>query len=76
MNQTKGQSQVNIVAVIDGMENKWGNDFMGYDVKSPLFLASNDYDIVIASVNFYGEIFNNIVNKGISKERIIPNFML
>ena len=76
MDPSKANNQVNIVAVIDGIENKWGNDFMGHEIKSPEFLATNNYDIVIASVNFYGEIFNNIVNKGISKERIIPNFML
>ena len=39
-------------------------------------LAKELSDIIIASVNFYGEIFNNIINKGISRERIIPNFML
>jgi organic radical activating enzyme len=72
----KSNNHLNIEGVVDGMENKWGNDFMGYKIKSPQFLNSNNYDIVIASVNFYGEIYNTIVNKGISKERIIPNFML
>jgi poly(ribitol-phosphate) beta-N-acetylglucosaminyltransferase len=76
MDQSKENNQANVIAVIDGMENKWGNDFMSYEIKSPEFLATNNYYIVIASVNFYGEIFNNIVSKGISKERIIPNFIL
>ena len=76
MDETKGLKKLNILGVVDRMEDKWGTQFMGYEIKSPLSLTNNEYDIVIASVNFYGEIFNQIVSLGISKDRIIPNFML
>ena len=39
-------------------------------------LAKELSDIIIASVNFYCEIFNKIISLGISKERVIPNFLL
>jgi hypothetical protein len=61
---------------VDGMEEKWGSDFMGFEVQSPQSLIDSESDIIIASVNFYGEIFNKIISLGISKDRVIPNFLL
>lgn len=65
-----------ISGVVDGMEEKWGTDFMGFKVKSPQTLVDSESSIVIASVNFYGEIFNRLISMGISKDRVIPNFLL
>jgi hypothetical protein len=65
-----------ISGVVDGMEEKWGSDFMGFEVQSPQSLIDSESDIVIASVNFYGEIFNKLISLGISKDRVIPNFLL
>ncbi len=65
-----------ISGIVDGMEEKWGSDFMGFEVQSPQSLIDSESDIIIASVNFYGEIFNKIISLGISKDRVIPNFLL
>jgi len=65
-----------VLGVVDGMADKWGDEFMGFEVQSPDFLIGRESDIVIASVNFYGEIFNAILSLGIPKERVIPNFLL
>ena len=76
MDEAKGLNKLKILGVVDGMEDKWGDQFMGYEIESPLSLTNNGSDIVIASVNYYGEIFNKIISLGISKDRVIPNFML
>jgi len=65
-----------VSGVVDGMEDKWGSEFMGFEVKPPEFLIDDESDIIIASVNFYGEVFNRIMSLGISKDRVIPNFLL
>ena len=65
-----------VSGVVDGMEEKWGSSFMGFEVKSPEFLLDDESDIIIASVNFYGEVFNKIMSLGVSKDRVIPNFLL
>jgi sulfatase maturation enzyme AslB (radical SAM superfamily) len=65
-----------VSGIVDGMEEKWGTDFMGFEVQSPQSLVDTELDIVIASVNFYGEIFNKLISMGISKNRVIPNFLL
>jgi len=39
-------------------------------------LLDDESDIIIASVNFYGEVFNRITSLGISKNRVIPNFLI
>jgi hypothetical protein len=61
---------------VDGMEDKWGSNFMGFEVQNPESLVDSKSDIVIASVNFYGEIFNKIISLNISKNRVVPNFLL
>jgi poly(ribitol-phosphate) beta-N-acetylglucosaminyltransferase len=73
---TMKEGQNEILAIVDGFEDKKGTDFMGFKVHSPTFLLENQSDIVIASANFYGEIYNKITSLGISKDRIIPNFLL
>ena len=75
LNTRKENAHV-VLGIVDGYEEKWGIDFMGYKVESPSFLLNNKSDVVIASVNFYGEIYNQIIALGISKDRIIPNFLL
>ena len=65
-----------VTGIVDGMEEKWGANFMGFEIQSPLSLIDSELNIVIASVNFYGEIFNKLISMGISKDRVIPNFLL
>jgi poly(ribitol-phosphate) beta-N-acetylglucosaminyltransferase len=65
-----------VSGIVDGMEEKWGSAFMGFEVQSPQSLVDNKSDIIIASVNFYGEIFNKLISIGVSRDRIIPNFLL
>jgi poly(ribitol-phosphate) beta-N-acetylglucosaminyltransferase len=65
-----------ISGVVDGVEKKWGSNFMGFEVQSPQYLIGRESDIIIASVNFYGEIFNKIISLGISKDKVMPNFLL
>ena len=64
-----------VSGVVDGMEDKWGSSFMGFDVQNPESLVHTESDIIIASVNFYGEIFNKIISLNISKSRVVPNFL-
>jgi poly(ribitol-phosphate) beta-N-acetylglucosaminyltransferase len=73
---TSTEHEFVISGIVDGMEEKWGSDFRGFEVQSPQTLIDSESDIIIASVNFYGEIFNKIISLGISKERVIPNFLL
>jgi|APSaa5957512535_1039671.scaffolds.fasta_scaffold03977_5 organic radical activating enzyme len=65
-----------VSGIVDGMEDKWGSNFMGFEVQNPESLVDSKSDIVIASVNFYGEIFNKIISLNISKNRVVPNFLL
>jgi poly(ribitol-phosphate) beta-N-acetylglucosaminyltransferase len=64
-----------VSGVVDGAKNKLGSNFMGFEVQSPESLVDSKSDIIIASVNFYGEIFNKIISLNISKERVLPNFL-
>lgn len=73
---TSKKSDLAVTGFVDGIEEKWGTDFMGFNIKDPKSLKDGKSDIIIASVNFYGEIYNNIISMGISKDKIIPNFLL
>jgi poly(ribitol-phosphate) beta-N-acetylglucosaminyltransferase len=73
---TATENSLVVSGVVDGIEDKWGSTFMGFEVQSPEFLVNSKSDIIIASVNFYGEVFNKLISLNISKDRIIPNFLL
>ena len=76
MDITRENNRLTISGVVDGMEKKWGTNFMGYKVENPSSLINNEVNIVIASANYYGEILNKIISLGVSRDRVIPNFLL
>ena len=49
---------------------------MGHVERSPESILENDARILVASSNFYGKIINRIISMGISKERIVPTFII
>jgi FlaA1/EpsC-like NDP-sugar epimerase len=69
-------NKMNIIKIIDGNQNKWGKVFKGYNIEHPDVVKNNDASIVIASVNYYGEIANQIIAMGVSAKRIVPNIIL
>jgi poly(ribitol-phosphate) beta-N-acetylglucosaminyltransferase len=67
---------MNISMIVDGNSNRWGEIFMGHVVRNPKYILESDARILVASSSFYGEIINKIISMGISKERIVPTFII
>ncbi len=65
-----------ISMIVDGNSNRWGESFMGHVVRKPECIVESDARILVASSNFYGEIINIIISMGISRERIVPTFII
>ena len=55
---------------------KQGAGFISHMAFDPDVVKNNDASIVIASVNYYGEIANQIIAMGVSAKRIVPNIIL
>ncbi len=64
---------VNVVAVVDSDVKKQGKDFCGYVIKNPKALLGNEiqYDkVIIASTDYYDEIYQKLIYDGIPNEKI------
>jgi len=70
------QQKIALSKVVDGMEEKWGSDFMGFMVGSPETIDLEKDYIVVASSNYYGQIVHRLLSMGFPIERVIPNFIL
>jgi hypothetical protein len=70
------RSDLNVICFVDSNENIHDSEFMGRKIKSPKILLDSDRKIVIASVNNYGEIIKLLMDMGVSKNRIVPNFII
>ena len=70
------EGRLEVLGFVDGNENFWGDEFQGHVVLDPQTLLNSDASIIVASANHYGEIVNKILKMGISRDRILPNFML
>jgi poly(ribitol-phosphate) beta-N-acetylglucosaminyltransferase len=73
---SKNLKNMNISMIVDGNSNRWGESFMGHVVRNPECILESDAGILVASSNLYGEIVNKIISMGISKERIVPTFII
>jgi organic radical activating enzyme len=74
--ETLKQKKIEVLGFVDGNDNLWGREFNGYKILDPQILHNSNANIIIASANHYGEIVNKICKMGISRDRIIPNFIL
>lgn len=64
---------VDVVAVVDSDIEKQGQDFCGFQIKSPIILheGKDSYDkILIASTDYYDEIRAHLLKEGITEEKI------
>tara|TARA_B100000242_G_C43039706_1_gene484964 strand:+ start:686 stop:1999 length:1314 start_codon:yes stop_codon:yes gene_type:complete len=71
-----GKSLFQVNAFVDSNPESWGSEFLKKDVLAPKDIAESDCGILIASSNYYSEIYQRIVKAGISPTRIIPNILV
>lgn len=70
------QSLFQVDAFVDSNPDKWGIKLLNRDVWAPQDVVKSDCGIVIASSNYYSEIYQQIVKIGINPSRIIPNIFI
>ncbi|MDA9649334.1 radical SAM protein [Alphaproteobacteria bacterium] len=71
-----GQSLLQVKAFVDSNPEKWGTKLLKKEILAPDDIAVSDCGIIIASSNYYSEIYQKIVKTGISPTRIIPNIFI
>ena len=62
--------------VVDDQPERVGIGFQGFSVEAPNVIHSCDDLIVIASVNFYGEILSKLDLMRVDLKRVVPSFLL
>lgn len=72
--KTNFLSKNTVNCFIDSAEDKIGKTLDGFEIKSPDYILQNNFPIFIASANFYREIYNKIIDMGVSKNRIMDHF--
>ena len=65
-----------ISGVIDSNPGKWGKKIRGKTIQSPAEITNRDTNIIIASSNYYAEIYQQITKNKICSRRILPNIFL
>jgi poly(ribitol-phosphate) beta-N-acetylglucosaminyltransferase len=73
---SKKLKSMNICMIVDGNPNRWGESYMGHIIRKPHAIIESDASILVASSNYYGEIVNRIISMGISRERLVPTFII
>tara|TARA_B100000315_G_scaffold180225_1_gene169039 strand:+ start:2435 stop:3748 length:1314 start_codon:yes stop_codon:yes gene_type:complete len=69
--------QSKIAFFVDKDKNKQGQHLCGIEIKHPHFIKSVDYPIIIASSQFYNDIYGELIdNMAISKDRIMDSFII
>ena len=66
--------EVELVAVADNDEQKWGKLWNGHMVINPREINGCDYDYVLIGSMFTEEIIDSLLAKGVKREKIIPYF--
>jgi len=66
----------NVVKIVDPNKNRHGQDFYGYEIQPTTEVQSSDTNIVIGSVNFFGEITNTLKCMGVDRKRVVPPFLV
>ena len=70
------RQKFDVIKVVDPSEDRHGQDFGGYRVCPITDIIERDTNIVIGSVNFYGEAFNKLKRMNVDQSRIVPPFLV
>lgn len=65
-----------VLGVTDSSQNRWGCKVGSHIVENPTKFDFDNCGIIIASSNYYGEIYGQIIRCGISRDAILPNIFL
>lgn len=65
-----------VVCFVDKDKKKHGKQLCGVEIKHPDFIKQVDYPIIIASSRFYNEIYSELIDMGISKDRIMDSLII
>ena len=76
LRNTSFRQKFNVVEVVDPTRDRHGRDFGGYEVYPVTNVTKSDMNIVIGSVNFYGEVFNELKRMNVDKSRVVPPFLV
>ena len=76
LKNTSFRQKFNVVEVVDPTRDRHGRDFGGYEVYPVTNVTKSDMNIVIGSVNFYGEVFNELKRMNVDKSRVVPPFLV
>lgn len=67
--------EINFAYVVDGNPQKWGSEFHGYVVTPPDEIRDwHGYTVVIASIRYYDEIAQRLVERGLEEHRDFLSF--
>ncbi|WP_342212491.1 radical SAM protein [Roseibium aquae] len=66
----------NVIKVVDPSQTRHGMDFQGHTVRPVSDIGLDETNIVIGSVNFYGEVFNELKRMQIDRTRVVPPFLV
>ena len=70
------RQKFNVVEVVDPTKDRHGRDFGGFEICPVTDVTDSDMNIVIGSVNFYGEVFNELKRMNVDRSRIVPPFLV
>lgn len=61
-----------VVSVVDNDANKWGTEFFGYPIESPVVISQVEYDIVLLALTIgFREVRKQLLDMGVAYEHIV-----
>lgn len=68
------KENVEVLAYTDNNHNKWGGEYFDKNIIAPQYINNIDYDFLVIGSQFNEDIYTQLLNMGISKNKILQFF--